>query len=121
MLRCADHPETWITPEFVDIYTKLHEQGHAHSVEISYEGKLVGGVYGPSVGAAFFAESMFHSKTDASKLALYFLVEKLKASGFQLLEVQFLTAHLSSLGAVEISDEEYIKRLDLATHSEVSW
>lgn len=111
MEACAKHPKTWITPEFIEVYTKLFELGYAHSVEVWEDGTLVGGTYGPSLGKAFFAESMFHLSTDASKIALYSLVEKLKELDFTLLEIQFLTPHLASLGAIEVSDEAYMHML----------
>lgn len=116
MEECSRDREegTWITDEFHFAYGELHRIRLAHSVEVWEGEKLVGGVYGVSLGGAFFAESMFHRKTDASKVALFHLVERLKAIGFGLLEVQFLSAHLKSLGAIEIPDAEYIKRLNQA-------
>lgn len=115
MLCCADREETWITPEFLHAYGQLHEQGHAHSVEVwDKMGNLVGGVYGVSLGGAFFAESKFHRSTDASKVALYHLVEHLRSRKFLLLEVQFMTPHLARLGATPVSDSEYQKRLAAA-------
>lgn len=116
MNACADRKETWITDEFKGAYGELHRLGFGHSIEVWDEKKqtLVGGLYGLSLGGAFFAESMFHQSTDASKAALFFLVESLQKSGFELLEVQFLTEHLLSLGAVEISDSEYQTRLKSA-------
>lgn len=111
---CAEREETWITAAIKSAYHQLHKIGFAHSVEI-WDGKeLVGGVYGVTLGGGFFAESMFHRRTNASKLALYFLVNRLKARGFQLMEVQFLTSHLKSLGAIEISKKQYLERLDRA-------
>lgn len=111
MRGCADRESTWINAEFLNAYTYLHKLGQAHSVEVWENDHLVGGVYGVSVGGAFFAESKFHRKTDASKVALYFLTEHLRNKGFKLLEIQFLTEHLKSLGAVEIPDKEYQKLL----------
>lgn len=107
MLACADRDDTWITPEFVHGYCGLHSEDSAHSVEVWREDSLVGGVYGVSLGGAFFAESMFHRETDMSKVALYHLVQHLKEKGFTLLEVQFLTEHLTSLGAIEVTDDKY--------------
>jgi len=114
MRACADRTETWITPEFVEAYTGLHRLGHAHSIEIVEEGRLAGGAYGVTLGGAFFAESMFHQSTDASKVALHHLVERLNDKGFQILEVQFLTPHLATLGAVAIPAEDYFRRLEIA-------
>lgn len=121
MEKCSEHPQTWISSEFIDIYTELFERGFAHSVEIWEGNNLVGGVYGPSINGAFFGESMFHRSRDASKVALFHLVEKLKQSRFLLFEVQFLTPHLSSLGAIEISDHEYMQRLFSALKQNTSW
>jgi len=109
MKSCADRKEgTWIGPDFYRVYGNLFKLGHAHSVEIlDAEGGLVGGTYGVSLGGAFFAESMFHRKTNASKLALLSLIQKLNELGYVLLDVQYLTPHLASLGAIEISQEKY--------------
>lgn len=108
---CAAREETWINGPIFDLYAALHRQGHAHSLEIWREGALVGGVYGVVLGAAFFGESMFSRETDASKLALAHLVARLRAGGFLLFDTQFLTEHLASLGAVEISRADYHARL----------
>jgi len=109
--ECANRKETWITPSIIDTYTKLHKLGAAQSVEIWYENKLAGGLYGINFCRAFFAESMFYNVSNSSKIALYALTKRLKARNFTLLECQFMTDHLRSLGASEISDKEYIKRL----------
>lgn len=114
MKRCAEHPETWINDEFISIYTQLHKLGYAHSVEVWQENALVGGTYGVVLGSAFFAESMFHSMRDASKIALFYLVTLLNEKKFTLLECQFLTEHLASLGAIEIPDKDYIELLKQA-------
>ena len=115
MRGCADRPEgTWISPRFVEVYGALHEAGMAHSVEAWREGRLVGGTYGLALGGAFMAESMFHRETDASKVALAALVVRLRERGFALLDVQYLTPHLESLGAVEITRREYERRLEQA-------
>ena len=111
---CADRPETWINGTIASLYAQLHALGHAHSVEVWQAGALVGGVYGVTLGAAFFGESMFSRRTDASKLALAYLVDRLRTGGFSLFDTQFLTPHLASLGAVEISRAAYRKRLQLA-------
>ena len=111
MLGCGEREKTWITPEFLELYGQLHREGNAHSVEVWREGMLVGGTYGVSLGGAFFAESKFHRETDASKMAIYYLVVHLRAKGFRLLEVQWLTPHLKTLGAVEIPDSSYVRLL----------
>lgn len=108
---CADRAETWINPEIRNSYLDLHRRGSAHSIEVWQDSELVGGVYGVVLGAAFFGESMFSRRTDMSKIALAYLVDRLRMSGFCLFDTQFLTAHLASLGAVEISRAEYRRRL----------
>jgi leucyl/phenylalanyl-tRNA---protein transferase len=115
MRGCADRAEgTWISEDFVDVYGALHRAGFAHSVEAWQEGSLVGGTYGLAIGGAFMAESMFHRETDASKVALAALVSRLRDRGFTLLDVQYMTPHLKSLGAVEIPHHEYYRRLQQA-------
>lgn len=112
---CADRPEgTWISPRLVALYTRLHEMGFAHSVESWREGRLVGGLYGVAIGGAFFGESMFHRVTDASKVALVALIERLRQRGYTLLDTQWSTPHLARFGAVEITREEYLRRLHAA-------
>ncbi|MGB5093117.1 MAG: leucyl/phenylalanyl-tRNA--protein transferase [Parvibaculum sp.] len=106
---------TWINANILDLYTDLHAMGHAHSVEAWQGGKLVGGLYGVSLGGAFFGESMFSRATDASKIALAYLVARLIAGGFKLLDTQFVTGHLSQFGAIEIPRESYRHRLHKAT------
>lgn len=102
---------TWINDLIIDLYAKLHEMGHGHSIECWQDGELVGGLYGISLGAAFFGESMFSRRRDASKVALVHLVARLRAGGYQLLDTQFVTAHLSQFGAEEIPRAIYRKRL----------
>ena len=108
---CAEprpgHPESWINAPIVELYSELHRRGHAHSVECRIDGRLVGGLYGVSVGAAFFGESMFSRERDASKVALVHLVARLIKGGFRLLDCQFMTEHLRSFGAIEIPREEF--------------
>ncbi|SJZ56989.1 leucyl/phenylalanyl-tRNA--protein transferase [Enhydrobacter aerosaccus] len=108
---CAEprpgHPESWINEPIVELYSELHRRGHAHSIECWREGRLVGGLYGVSVGAAFFGESMFSRERDASKVALVHLVARLIKGGFKLLDCQFMTEHLRSFGAVEIPREHF--------------
>jgi leucyl/phenylalanyl-tRNA--protein transferase len=111
---CADRTDTWINAEIAQLYSGLHDMGHAHSLELWEEDALVGGVYGVTLGAAFFGESMFSRRTNASKMALAALVERLNRAGFTLFDTQFLTDHLASLGAVEISRRTYHRRLDQA-------
>lgn len=114
MKGCASRKPTWINAEFLRAYGELHRLGKAHSVEVRQGGKLVGGTYGVHLGGAFFAESKFHTVTDASKVALAKLVERLNARGFALLEVQFLTPHLAQFGVIEIPHAEYMERLKSA-------
>lgn len=111
MAGCADRPETWINEAIMQASCRLHEAGHAHSVELWEGVALVGGVYGVALGAAFFGESMFSRRTDASKIALAYLVDRLVAGGFTLFDTQFLTPHLASLGGHEIARGEYRRRL----------
>lgn len=111
---CADRDETWINATIFDLYLQLHRQGHAHSVEVWQERQLVGGVYGVTIGGAFFGESMFSTAPDASKVALAYLVDRLRLGGFVLFDAQFITPHLTSLGAVEISRKSYHARLEEA-------
>jgi leucyl/phenylalanyl-tRNA--protein transferase len=106
--------QTWISPEFIEAYSQLHQLGDAHSVECWRAGELVGGIYGVSFGGLFAGESMFHRATNASKVALCHLVERLRARGFVLFDIQMVTPTTRQLGAVEISREEYLKRLKAA-------
>jgi leucyl/phenylalanyl-tRNA--protein transferase len=106
--------QTWVTPEFLDAYTRLHQQGHAHSVECWQAGELTGGIYGVSIGGLFAGESMFHRASNASKVALCHLVDRLRERGFALFDVQMVTPATSRLGAVEISRAEYLQRLQRA-------
>lgn len=108
---CADREPTWINAELSGCYMALHATGLAHSVEIHDDQGLAGGVFGITLGAAFFGESMFSRRTDASKLALAHLVHRLRYGGFTLFDTQFVTDHLLSLGAVEISRGEYRENL----------
>ncbi|HEY0413814.1 MAG TPA: leucyl/phenylalanyl-tRNA--protein transferase [Allosphingosinicella sp.] len=109
--RCADREETWINEEIEESFLLLHRLGRAHSVECWQDGTLVGGLYGASLGAAFFGESMFSAATDASKVALAWLLARLRVGGYRLLDCQFMTDHLRSLGAIEISQEDYLALL----------
>ena len=111
---CADREETWINASIFGLYQALHQSGHAHSLEVWDNETLIGGVYGVTLGAAFFGESMFSRRTDASKIALAWLVHRLQAGGFTLFDTQFLTPHLSRLGAQEISRALYHRHLNRA-------
>jgi leucyl/phenylalanyl-tRNA--protein transferase len=118
---CADRDDTWISQPIFDAYLALHAAGHAHSLEVWEGESLIGGVYGVTLGAAFFGESMFSRRTDASKIALAFLVERLARGGFTLFDTQFLTPHLASLGAIEIARAEYHRRLAEAVGQEADF
>lgn len=121
MQLCAARDATWITEDIYRVYTELHREGLAHSVETYFEGKLAGGLYGVSLGGAFMGESMFHIVTDASKVALLYLVERMKSRGFTLLDCQFMTDHLSTFGAVDIPQSEYLARLAIALEADVQF
>lgn len=108
---CADRDETWINEEIERAMLALHSSGHAHSIEVWSGGELVGGLYGVKLGRAFFGESMFTRATDASKVALAWLVARLNAGGYTLLDCQFMTTHLASLGAISISRKAYVSLL----------
>ena len=114
MQACASREETWITPVIAGSYSLLFETGHAHSVEVWQDDKLAGGLYGVSIGGAFFGESMFHRVTDASKVALWHLVQILKKGGFTLLDSQWTTPHLEQFGAREIPRTDYLEKLAAA-------
>jgi|SRR5690349_21265740 leucyl/phenylalanyl-tRNA---protein transferase len=114
---CADRPDddgSWIDEEIVQSYCALHRHGFAHSVETWQGGALVGGLYGVALGGAFFGESMFHRVTDASKVALTALVERLRLGGFVLLDTQWVTDHLARFGAIEIPRQRYLALLESA-------
>jgi len=113
-----DAERTWINARIRDLYGALFDAGHAHTVEVYAEGRLVGGLYGVSLGAAFFGESMFHTVRDASKVALVHLVARLRAGGYRLADTQFVTDHLLQFGAEEVPRHVYKRRLaDALTHS----
>ena len=111
---CADREETWINAELEQAMLALHGSGHAHSIEVWHDQALVGGLYGVRLGRAFFGESMFSRMTDASKVALAWLVARLKVGNFTLLDCQFMTEHLASLGAVSVARETYVALLAAA-------
>ncbi|MBF2716406.1 leucyl/phenylalanyl-tRNA--protein transferase [Agrobacterium vitis] len=116
--KCAepapDRPSTWINQTIRDLYTALFQMGHAHSVEAFEGDELVGGLYGVSLGAAFFGESMFSRRSNASKICLVHLVERLRAQGFVLLDTQFTTEHLKTFGAIDVAKDKYSKMLEEA-------
>ena len=118
--HCADRNETWINAGIEQSYNELHRLGHAHSIECWQDEELIGGLYGVKLGPAFFGESMFSLRTDASKVALAWLVARLKVGGFQLLDCQFMTEHLRSLGAVEVSQKNYVSALSSILSDPVS-
>jgi leucyl/phenylalanyl-tRNA---protein transferase len=123
MRACAERPDegTWINDEILESYGMLHRLGFAHSVEAWQGDELAGGLYGVSLGRAFFGESMFHQVTDASKVALTALVEHLKARGFTLLDTQWSTPHLEQFGVIEISREKYLRKLADAMKGEAEF
>lgn len=108
---CADRPETWIDPAIARVYAELHAQGAAHSVEVWQGGAVVGGLYGVQIGGAFFGESMFSRVSEASKFALLTLVTVLRGGGFRLLDIQWVTGHLATFGAIEVRRGHYLGRL----------
>jgi leucyl/phenylalanyl-tRNA--protein transferase len=121
MRACAGRDETWITGEIIESYCELHRRGFAHSVEAWHGERLAGGLYGVAIGGAFFGESMFHRETDASKVALHGLVQRLRERGFTLLDTQWTTPHLRQFGAVEIPRRVYLRQLAEATLRECSF
>ncbi|MEM6654257.1 MAG: leucyl/phenylalanyl-tRNA--protein transferase [Planctomycetota bacterium] len=122
---CATAPGrrggTWLTPAMIDAYAAMYDLGHAHSVEAWRGGRLVGGVYGVAVGAAFAAESMFHRETDASKVALVHLVRHLATRGYTLIDIQQWTPHSGRMGATEISRQHFLARLAVAARADVTF
>ncbi len=119
--NCANRSETWISEEIIQAYEAVFRMGYAHSVESWLDNRLVGGLYGVSIGGAFFGESMFSIEVDASKVALVHLVETMRAGGFVLLDIQFITDHMSSFGAVEISRDKYEEFLEQALRINTTW
>ena len=117
LAQCAEREETWINDSIQRGFTELHRLGHAHSIECWLQDELVGGLYGVKLGCAFFGESMFSLRRDASKVALAWLVARMKVGGFRLLDCQFMTEHLRSLGAVEITQKAYVSMLSEALSS----
>lgn len=111
MRACAGRNDTWISEAIIQSYLQLYDRGFAHSVETWKDGELAGGLYGVTLGAAFFGESMFSARRDASKVALFFLADILIRNKFDLLDTQFMTPHLKKMGAIEISREAYLEML----------
>lgn len=117
VIACANRPETWINQTISTLYDQLHAAGYAHSVEVrDNDNTLIGGVFGITIGGAFFGESMFSTANNASKIALAYLIDRLISGGFTLFDTQFITDHLASLGAVEISRAAYREQLETAIH-----
>lgn len=112
-----DSEETWISEEIIEAYTDLHKMGMAHSVEAYLDNKLVGGLYGVAIGAAFFGESMFYSEPNASKVAFHYLIETLRKQNFQLLDTQFINDNVARFGAIEIPKGQYLNLLRKAISS----
>lgn len=122
VVQACRRPEgTWINDEIVRAFVQVHHEGWGHSCECWDGEELVGGVYGIAIGACFCAESMFHTRTNASKVALWALVEECRRLGFELFDAQIMTPHLASLGALEVTHDEYLRRLQDATRRSTSW
>jgi leucyl/phenylalanyl-tRNA--protein transferase len=121
MHACLRPEGNWISEEFIRVYTLIHEEGWGHSGEVWHEGELVGGIYGIALGSCFCAESMFHRRTNASKIALWAMVEKCRELGFTLFDAQIMNPHLKSLGAFEVTHHEYIVRLKDALARQTPW
>ena len=119
--KCADRHETWINEDIYNCYCKLHDDGFAHSLEVWRDNRLIGGVYGVAIGAAFFGESMFSEVSNGSKIALTYLHDRLLKAGFKLFDTQFLTEHLASLGAIEITQAQYLIRLEQALNKNANF
>ena len=119
--RTAGRIESWINGDIVEVYNELHRRGNAHSVECWRGDELVGGLYGVSLGAAFFGESMFSRERDASKVALVHLVERLRAGGYTLLDTQFVTTHLTGFGAIELPRGTYLEQLRAALERQATF
>lgn len=118
---CANRAETWINEELRQLYFELHLAGFAHSTEIWMEGRLAGGIFGVAIGGAFFGESMFSARTNGSKLAMVYLVDRLGQGGFTLFDTQFITEHLASLGAIEVLRSDYRSALAKALERTASF
>ena len=119
--KCADRRETWINDDIYNCYCKLHDDGFAHSLEVWRDNRLIGGIYGVAIGAAFFGESMFSEVSNGSKIALTYLHDRLLKAGFKLFDTQFLTEHLASLGAIEITQAQYLIKLEQALNKNANF
>ncbi len=121
MHGCARRPETWISKEMISLYTAMHRDGYAHSIEVWQGDQVVGGLYGMSIGGAFFGESMYSDVSNASKVALVDLVLRLKMGRFQLLDTQYLTPHLVQFGGIEVARVDFLGQLATAIAVDSSW
>ena len=121
MRGCLRPSDNWISEEFIQVYTQIHREGWAHSCECWSQGQLAGGIYGLAIGSCFCAESMFHRHTDASKVALWAMVNHCRDMGFTVFDAQIMNTHLASLGAYEISHQEYMRRLQEALAVQTPW
>lgn len=121
MRNCLRPDGNWISEDFIRVYTLIHHEGWGHCAECWQDGELVGGVYGIAIGACFCAESMFHRRTDASKVALWALIEKCRELGFMIFDAQIMNPHLKSLGAFEIPHLEYMEKLQDALRINTAW
>ena len=119
--RCADRERTWISDDLISAYKGLHKNGHLHSVEVYRENKLIGGLYGVAYRGAFFGESMFSGEPQTSKAALIKLIERLNQKGYLILDIQFMTDHLSMFGAVEIFVEDYLVMLEKSYYRKIQF
>lgn len=121
MRGCLRPDENWISEDFIRVYSQIHREGWGHCSECWQDGELVGGVYGITIGSCFCAESMFHRATDASKVALWALIEKCRGLGFTIFDAQVMNPHLKSLGAYEVAHQDYLKMLRAAITTPVVW
>jgi leucyl/phenylalanyl-tRNA--protein transferase len=121
MWACRRPDDNWITEDFVRVYGEAHQQGWGHSCEVWFGDELVGGTYGIALGGAFFAESMFHRVTDASKVALFHMIETCRARGFVLFDAQIMNPHLESLGAYTINNQAYMRMMNDALSMRNDW
>lgn len=119
--NCRRPDGNWINDEIIDAYTRIHEEGWAHCAECWFEGELAGGIYGLALGGCFSAESMFHRRTDASKVALWAIVEKCRELGFTMFDAQVMNPHLESLGAYDVPLRRYLETLDEALDQSTPW